>query len=115
LSYLNSWYREYSNKINIVVIYISEAHARDEWPLSLNDNILQHKTIEDRIEVASNMKCLFSLYCDSFEEDNFESRFLGWPERAYIVEEGILKFVSIPQADGYDDWHIDVQEYLKTL
>jgi hypothetical protein len=109
---VNRLYTKYRNIVNFVVIYISEAHAKDEWPLSSSDITLQHKTIGDRIHAAKRLNADYPLYCDSFGENNFESIYSGWPERAFIIDEGIIKFISYHAVDGYDNWHESVEEWI---
>ena len=106
-------YSVYGNRINFLVFYISEAHAMDEWPLSTNDTTPQHKTIEDRIEAAKRLNASFPLDCDSFERNNFEKIYSGWPERAYIIHENVIKHISYHKVDGYDEWHEDVERWIQ--
>ena len=73
----------------------------------------QHKTIEDRIQAAKKLNTSFPLYCDSLEINNFEYLYSGWPERAFIVKENTIKYISYHKVDGYDDWHEDVESWIK--
>ena len=109
-------YERYSTTINIIVIYISEAHAKDEWPISHTNQTNQHKTIEERIHAARQIEdSNLPLYCDSMEKNSsFEERFAAWPERAFIVESNILRYISQHAVDGIDDWHSEVMNYLQT-
>jgi len=112
LSCVNRLYSAYRESINIFAIYISEAHAKDEWPLSKNDMINQHKTIEKRISAAKMLNASFPVYCDDFESNNFENIYSGWPERAFIIYQGEIKFISYHKVDGYDNWHGDVEKWI---
>lgn len=92
------------------MIYISEAHAKDEWPVSTEDMINQHWTIQERIQAASRINTLFPIYVDSMEDKNFENVYCGWPERAFIIHKNEIKYISYHKVDGYDDWHEEVEE-----
>ncbi len=111
---------KYSHLLNIVVIYISEAHAKNEWPLSFENQTNQHECIEDRINAASRISFKnLQLYVDSMSAENsnetFEERFAVWPERAFIIDEGVIKFISYHGVDSYDDWHTEVERYLEKI
>ena len=97
------------------MIYISEAHAADEWPISHSNQTLQHTNIQERIQAArkADLHRGLKIYCDSLEGNNYENKFSAWPERALIVEgEGnVLKYISQHEVDGIDDWHSHVEEY----
>jgi hypothetical protein len=108
-------YKRFSKFINIIVIYISEAHAKDEWPISFTNRTNQHKNIEERIKAAKEVDNLnLPLYCDSFDQSSFENVFSAWPERAFIVENNIIKYISYHTVDGYDDWHSNVENYVNS-
>jgi len=98
---------------NIIVIYISEAHAADEWNLSKKFSINQHKTVEDRINVAKKYvkenDCFksvnFTLYVDSIEhEKSFEKTYCGWPERGFIVYKNQLEYISFGVPNDIVHW-----------
>jgi hypothetical protein len=107
-------YKRYSEKINIILIYISEAHAVDEWPISHFNQTPQHKSIDERISAAKKAERSSGLkiYCDSLEQTNYENRFSAWPERALLVEGNVLKYISHHEVDGTDDWYSEVINYL---
>lgn len=113
MEYVNQIYKKYNDKINIIIIYISEAHAKDEWPLRLEDVNNQHKTIEDRIKIAKTVKCDINIYCDSFEKDNFENTYSSWPERGYIIKNGRIEMISQMEVDYYDDWHFEFETWIR--
>jgi type I thyroxine 5'-deiodinase len=101
-------------KINIIVIYISEAHAADEWPISHSHTTTQHKSIQERIYAARKVVVPqgLKIYCDTLEEDNFENKYSAWPERAYIIERNVLKYISKHVVDGIDNWYPEAINYL---
>jgi hypothetical protein len=101
------------------VIYISEAHAKDEWPISHTHQTCQHKNITERINEAKKINVIYpylpKIYCDFFGEDSFERNFSAWPERVFILKDNILEFISAQNVDGLPDWYDHVEEYCKKL
>jgi len=94
----------YKHGAVFLVVYVSEAHAIDEWPLGNNVCIPKHKTIEERIEVAKKnlveeRNCKVPVLVDTME-DSFESLYKGWPERFYIIQGNILKLLGLPSHEG---------------
>jgi len=109
-------YELFSEIVNFIVIYISEAHALDEWPISHSNVTNQHKNIQERISAAKQIDNVrVPLYCDSFGENSFEGRFAAWPERAFIVQNNTLKFISQHKVDGLDNWHGKVIQEIENL
>ena len=55
MDYINRLYDLYNNIFTFKFIYISEAHASNEWPIRIKKelNILQHKT--KGVEVTTNV------------------------------------------------------------
>lgn len=111
---------------NFLTVYISEAHAQDEWKLGKPDGVCvnQHKTLEDRIQAAKNFVRDFELpsgedtsmtiVVDSWEND-FDNSFAVWPERAFVVDiDGRLSYISTPTPDGSIDWEEGVLNWLET-
>lgn len=97
----------------MIIIYISEAHAKDEWPLTFNDINNQHKTIEERINIAKTVISDVPIYCDSFGKENFESIYAGWPERAFIIKNGYIEMISQLEVDYYDKWHNEFERWIR--
>ena len=120
--------KENLNNLNVLIIYISEAHAKNEWPISHFNLTEQHTNIEERINAAKNIfkisnsknnNNIFStstnssyenlnVVCDSFGDKNFESKFSAWPERAFLLKGKKLKYLSQHIVDGIDNWHEEV-------
>jgi len=73
---LTKFFTFYANEVNIVVVYISEAHANDEWPLSMKFKVNQHKSVEDRILAAKRYIDYYNviykerIFVDSYIEYN---------------------------------------------
>ena len=104
-------YDKYNDKgVNFLSIYISEAHANDEWPIRTKKELVinQHKTINDRINAALSMikftKWKLPLYCDCID-NGFRNEFKAWPLRIFMLgynkndEKYKLEWMMEPQPD----------------
>jgi hypothetical protein len=106
-------------KINLIVIYISEAHASDEWALSKKIKVNQHKTIQDRIKAANllidikNVNYFDKIYVDSIEYPNYESIYSGWPERGYIFYKNKISHVCYGRIEDLVRWPEEIDEWLQ--
>jgi len=102
---LNKWQSNFANKVNFLLVYISEAHANDEWPLGKHIDIPAHKTISDRQQAAKMLLdrgCKIPILLDSMN-NAFDYAFAVWPERYYIVKSGKMEHVFYPQSEfGFD-------------
>ena len=106
------------------MVYIEEAHATDEWPISSGRyakapvNIRQPRTTAERIKVAREFLNDYSINADSRMKcvvdipemgNPFEKAFAPWPLRLYVVEDGIMTWIAEPKNCEYDvsllrDW-----------
>ena len=85
--------------VNIVFIYISEAHATDVWPIGLSAGVLnkKHRTIEDRIRCAKNMidehNFKIPVYLDNMK-NGYRDTYSAWPFRIYGFKSGKIDYIS---------------------
>jgi hypothetical protein len=112
--------RRYGDVANFVYIYISEAHAQDEWPLGNVESHPQPKTIEDRLILAQSFRDVYMTKAGQVEDipvfvDGIENSFdeyAVWPERFYIIENNILVHIGEPCTElGFDRGKIE--DYLE--
>jgi hypothetical protein len=100
------------------LIYISEAHAEDEWPLSKHWKICQHKTIEERIDAAKMLidqnKLTPPVFVDALGGNNFETHYAAWPERGYVVSKNKITLICDGVANGIVNWHSTVHFWLQS-
>ena len=104
---------EFAGKVDLLGVYITEAHAQDEWPISsarftpdkcaviLN----QPKTTEERVEVAKSFIKAFNFRVPMLVDpisNPFDEIFAPWPLRFYIVQNRILVYKSQPKNCSYD-------------
>lgn len=95
---LSTLYHTYSASMNFLFIYILEAHAQDEWPISsarwsptqLPVQYNQTRTIAERMAVAKDFARDFNvqmpIVLDNPETNLFERLYAPWPVRIYVVD-----------------------------
>lgn len=106
----------------MLTIYIEEAHAFDEWRLPEsqveavdNVQIAVHKSIDERLLAAKTFaeKRKFPsemlLVCDSME-GQVNDRYAAWPERLYIIVDGVVVYQGGFGPFDYKLW--EVQDWL---
>ena len=92
---LNEIYRDFEKQVEFCCIYIREAHPEDsvggfktERNRSIGIIYDQPTTIEQRGEIAEVCVLKLSLempmYLDGME-DEAETKYVGWPERLYVI------------------------------
>lgn len=90
-----------------------EAHTQDTWPLGQHVCVNAHKTIEDRINVASQFIEAVDWKLETVV-DNMDNTFLfdfkAHPERFYVVVDGKMAFKAYPENAYY---HVsDMKDWL---
>jgi hypothetical protein len=106
---LNKFYeaRKRDPKINIIFIYIQEAHASDVWPIGKSAGALnkKHKILSNRIQCAEEFRkengLKMPVYVDNMK-DEFEDAFSAWPLRFYILEGNTFEHIPVPRNSSYD-------------
>ena len=94
-----------------LTIYIEEAHAQDEWYLPHSPDagtkrcIKVHRDIHERLDAAnrfvSDNQFPIELVCDSME-GNVVDRYRAWPERLYILVDGVVVYQGGQGPFGYN-------------
>ena len=89
-------------RVRFVMVYVAEAHAEDEWPISSGRynagrgpvRVTQPTSHEERVTLARRFVCDFDPLGDVFDEilvddvdtgDEFERKFAPWPFRFFGV------------------------------
>lgn len=108
MPYLNSVADRFQGAAFFVFVYISEAHAKDEWPINqLEKEILRHQTLEDRRAAAVGLLEAFPLHpafqvvLDSME-DAFNNAFASWPFRFWAIVNGRVALKPQPREATYN-------------
>ena len=98
-------YEKFHSKVDFLAVYISEAHAADEWKLYTDVCFDQPKTIDERFEIcskfASRLHCNMELVVDTMSNEA-QGAFSSWPERLYCV--GPDKKIAYKGALGPDGY-----------
>jgi len=98
-------FQKYKENIDFLVVYIMEAHACDEWPLGTKTVIPQHKSTENRIQVAKGFKQTYNwtipLVVDPISNE-FNQAFSAWPERLFVVQDLKVTYIAQPEDGGYE-------------
>jgi len=106
---------KYRDLVNVLTVYIQEAHASDQWPLGKNVVIPQHQILEDRLTAAlmfqQNMNYDLPLVVDTMENKVNET-YAIWPERAYIFVNGIIDYITPPTLNGEINWEEEIEDWL---
>ena len=100
-------------EVNWVFIYISEAHAQDEWPISSARcsptgqviNIKAHKTLSDRVQAAKNFQELYQLKWQVVVapmDGSFEQLWRPWPIGIYYLKNQQVKYKAESKASSFD-------------
>lgn len=97
----------------MIVIYIAEAHAADQWPRGAQHpaapwrGIRQHRSMEERVAAARALQEEVGfnglLLVDGMDDD-FDRSFGVWPERAFVLMEGMFSYISEMHDDGSIRW-----------
>jgi len=98
---LNQLMDRYQDRVDMVTVYIEEAHAVDEWPIGSRICYNQPKCDNDRIHIAEDFiqatGYRLPLLIDSVSENNpFSKIYNPWPIRFYVIDP-MKKFSYIAQ------------------
>lgn len=104
---MEDFYKKNKNRLNIFIIYISEAHANDIWPIGMSAGTINnsHKVIQDRINCAIKLKNTFDLtipiYCDNMN-NTFQDVMACWPFRYFVVKNNNLVHIGKPEDSTFE-------------
>lgn len=116
--------------MELVLVYIDEAHAQDEWPISssrFNGDrgavcLQQTRTLRERCAAATGFAASFGFDRASgvrMAVDNpervgggaFQEALSPWPVRMYIFQHDLVRFVSEPGSNS----DIEMQPFADAL
>ncbi|CAF1540888.1 unnamed protein product [Rotaria magnacalcarata] len=91
----------YHDRVDMVTVYIEEAHAVDEWPIGSRICYTQPKRDNDRIRIANDFikatDYRIPLLIDPVSKKNpFSQVYSPWPIRFYVIDR-MKKFSYIAQ------------------
>ena len=94
---LGDLYKQYSDRVAFLLIYIREAHPTDGWYMGRHD-VSDPTTIEERRRVAARcevaMRHGIQTYVDEMD-DAVMRAYAAWPDRLYLVgQDGRVVYAS---------------------
>ena|SRR3990167_8005028 len=104
------FYENNKDKYTIICLYVREAHfvERDEnnnivsgWPIGYFEyEYPQHKTIDDRLNMARKLEWKIPTYIDNME-NTFDNIYGAWPDSLFVFNNGKYIFKAKLEYDGY--------------
>lgn len=92
-------------KIRFVLVYITEAHASDTWPMKWSVEWPRPVNVQQRIEYAK--KCVSDLSIEDMDllidtmSDDFNNVFKSWPTAYYVLQGTKLVYIGTPEETAY--------------
>lgn len=97
-------------------VYIEEAHATDEWPISSSRYMPKNEIVDvkqpriafERVALAQKFINTFDLgpemkvLVDDPTKNAFQSAYAPWPIRIYVIENGKMEYISAPTNCSHD-------------
>ncbi len=97
----------YQDRVDMVTVYIEEAHASDEWPIGSRICYVQPKCDGDRIRIADDFikatDYRIPLFIDPVSLNNpFSKAYSPWPIRFYVIDQmKTLSYIAQPIEGSY--------------
>lgn len=86
---------DFQDQVELVLVYIKEAHPGDEWQTdsNLESNVVfdQPKTFEARADLARTFVDRMEVETETFVDDIRNTAmacYAAWPERIYVIDRG---------------------------
>ena len=107
---LKALQREFASSADVVLVYITEAHAQNEWPIGSRLKYNQPIKLEERAQIARDFVAAtgatLPIYLDvlgdpEFGDNPFEIKFAAWPIRTYLVFKNQLTFIGMPDKGSF--------------
>lgn len=90
-------------------VYIQEAHAIDEWPISeAPREFRQHQSLDERIDACNQFQQDFQPWLEGIEfyvdtiTNDFQSAYASWPFRFWVITQSEVIFKPMPKNASYD-------------
>mmetsp|Transcript_66612 Transcript_66612/g.167873 ORF Transcript_66612/g.167873 Transcript_66612/m.167873 type:complete len:125 (-) Transcript_66612:115-489(-) len=108
---------QHKEKVDLLHVYITEAHAKGEWELSVNSedgvSIDQPKVLQERLDVAAEFAKAIGMEGHMVVDDMTNSSDIAYetrPERLYVIDSGKIVWRS-----GLGPFQYDVKGLAKFL
>ena len=105
---------------DFVTVYITEAHAQDEWPIGSRHRYNQPTTLAERAAVATKFveeyayrgrllldpigpdaAAALAALVETISDNPFEREYAAWPLRLHVLHAGRLAMVGSPVDASY--------------
>jgi len=110
-------FQKHSPRVKYLVVYILEAHfvetlidpetgekRLDGWPIGNAYRIPQHKSLEERLQMASQFREDFGMqdieFCVDTMDNSFNKSYAAWPDSAYFIRKGRLEYRAKLEEEG---------------
>jgi len=115
---LHQFQQAFNKRAEIVTVYITEAHAKDEWPVGESISICnQPKSMEERLAIANTFvkkhEFKVPMLVDTMS-NTFQKVFAAWPIRFYIIQRGKIVYKAQPNLKDYTYDIDEVETWLNT-
>ena len=97
----------YQDRVDMLTIYIEEAHASDEYSIGSRICYIQPKSDDNGIDIANNFikatRYRIPLLIDPVSDDNpFSKVYRPWPIRFYVIDQmKNLSYIAQPIEGSY--------------
>ena len=102
-----------SNKCNVVLIQIDEAHS-SAWPMALDDQPEPQKTFQERVDRANKFVKKydppFDVYVDGWD-DTFSKLFRAWPDKYHCVDSNLRVIAKSEYGTEGDSEAVVTEDY----
>lgn len=88
--------REFADIADFINIYVSEAHASDGWNIENFSDIVQHRTLTDRVEASNRLRTPdmeSPVLVDPMDNQN-SRMYAAVPERLYIIYNSTIVYAG---------------------
>jgi len=96
---------EYKDKAVFAFVYITEAHAANEWPFGPTLSFCDQPTsLGERCGLArsfvNKFDCKVPMLVDGMD-NSFEQHYAAWPVRFYVIKDDKLALKAQPNVEKY--------------
>ena len=102
-------------------MYISEAHAKNEWPVGDPVKVDQPIVLSERLKIASDFRDFydfpddFNIVVDNPDSNQFDTLYSCWPTRFYgVYDDNSIGYKAEPSATHEYDIE-EVTEFLESV
>ena len=101
----------WQHRAAFVGVYLAEAHALDEWPISeAPRDVRQHRSVGERLTAARDMLSELELapplaanfYVDDYPSNSFNAAYASWPLRFWVLNKREVLLKPMPKDAMYD-------------